>query len=56
MAIYFECLGLKTVINKNIPNTLEFREYVLLEDEWNELTKPEMKDKSENIFRKFIKE
>lgn len=56
MAIYFECLGLKTVINRNIPNTLEFREYVLSEDEWNEMLKLEPKREGENRFRKFLKE
>lgn len=56
MAIYFECLGQRTVINRNIPNTLEFREYVLSDDEWNELMKPEPKSNGENRFRTFLKE
>ena len=55
MALYFEGLGLPGILNRNIPNSLEYQERVLSEDEWNALI---VKDATmtESKFQKFLAE
>lgn len=57
MAMYFESFGYQNLINRNIPNTLEFREVVISDDEWELLIKNETTQKDrENKLRKFLKD
>ncbi len=57
MALYFECLGFQNIVNRNIPNSLEYREEVIPESQWEELIKNEIpKQTQENRFRKFIRD
>lgn len=44
MALYFECLEFKNIINRNIPNSLDYREQVLSDDEWEVLVEDEQPD------------
>lgn len=37
MALYYEGLSVSGILNRNIPNSLEYRERLLSEEEWNEL-------------------
>jgi len=37
LAQYLDCLNHKSCINKNIPNSLKYRERLLLDDEMREL-------------------
>lgn len=57
MALYFECLGYQNIVNRNIPNSLEYRESLVNDAEWELLIKNEQpKRKEENRFHKFLKE
>lgn len=57
MALYFECFGYQNIINRNIPNSLEYREKVIPDDQWEELIKNEQpKRTEENRFHKFLLE
>ena len=57
MAMYFESFGYQNLINRNIPNTLEFREVVISDDEWELLIKNETTQKDREIkLRKFLKD
>lgn len=57
MALYFECLGCQNLVNRNIPNSLEFRETLIEEGQWEILIKNEQPERTdENRLRKFMKE
>lgn len=56
MALYFEGLGLPGLLNRNIPNSLEYRERVLTDEEWGELTAKKEPAIHGDKFRKFLKE
>ena len=57
MALYFECLGYQNIVNRNIPNSLEYRESLVNDAEWELLIKNEQpKKKEENRCHKFLKE
>ena len=44
------------ILNRNIPNSLEYRERMLTEEEWNELVKKKEPTITENKFKKFLEE
>ena len=56
MALYFEGLSLTGILNRNIPNSLEYRERLLTEEEWDELTQKKESATVENKFKKFLQE
>lgn len=57
MALYFECLGKQNVVNRNIPNSLEYREKLIPESEWEVLITNEQPQRNrESRLRKFMKE
>lgn len=37
IALYHDCLKYPCVVNRNIPNTLDYRERVIPEEEWSDL-------------------
>ena len=56
IALYFEGLSMPGILNRNIPNSLEYRERMLTEEEWNELVKKKEPTITENKFKKFFEE
>lgn len=41
MALYFECLNEKCLLNRNIPNSLQYREHAISSEAWADLHKKE---------------
>jgi len=57
MAMYFESFGYRNLLNRNIPNALEFRETIIPNEEWEILIKNEdTKIVEESKLRKFLKD
>lgn len=56
MALYFEGLSLSGILNRNIPNSLEYRERLLTDKEWDKLIEMKKQTKTENKFQRFINE
>lgn len=56
IALYFDCLENKCLVNKNIPNSLDFRVTLLSEEELVELLKPESLNSSGEKLFDFIKD
>jgi hypothetical protein len=57
MALYFECLEYQNIINRNIPNSLEYREELIPDEQWEMLIKNKQKQRSgENKFSRFLVE
>lgn len=54
MALYYECLEYKNIVNMNIPNSKEFRERILAEDEWSMVISSEKCDKDSPL-REYMK-
>lgn len=58
MALYFESFGFQNLINRNIPNTLDYREVIVPSDEWKILIMNEKVERptEDNRLRKFMLE
>lgn len=56
MALYFESFEYKNVLNRNIPNSLEYRENLLSNEEWSDLiSNNKVVDTEESPLRIFMK-
>lgn len=54
MALYFEGLCLPGILNRNIPNSLVFRERVLSDEEWDELHQKKERPQTDNKLQQFV--